>query len=59
MHTCEEMFVDPCWWRNKYMNCCGDNALFVLQRSEYGICYAFNSVLNSQGASKYVNLINN
>lgn len=39
------------------MNCCGENALFVLQRSEYGICYAFNSVLNQQGSSRYVKKI--
>lgn len=38
------------------MNCCGDNALFVLQKSEYGICYAFNSVLNPHGSNRYVNL---
>ncbi|XP_037034912.1 pickpocket protein 19-like [Bradysia coprophila] len=54
IHSCEEMFIEPCWWRSKYVQCCGENGLFVWQRSEYGICYAFNSVLNENGSSRYL-----
>lgn len=37
------------------MNCCaGALGLFVQQDSEYGICYTFNSVLNSIGKARYV-----
>lgn len=47
--------MEPCWWRNRYMNCCGgDRGLFVMQYTEYGICYTFNTVLNSVGKSRSV-----
>jgi Amiloride-sensitive sodium channel len=46
MHTCEEMFTGRCWWRNRYYECC---KLFVEQKSEFGICYAFNSAVNDVG----------
>lgn len=52
---CEELFLEPCWWRNKYYNCCeGIQSLFAMQKSEYGICYAFNSVLNKKGMDRNV-----
>lgn len=46
IHRCEDLFDGECWWRNKYMNCCD---LFTIQRSEYGICYAFNSATSPRG----------
>ncbi|KAJ6635968.1 Pickpocket protein 19 [Pseudolycoriella hygida] len=53
---CEELFIEQCWWRNKYYNCCsGNQKLFVKQKSEYGICYAFNSVLNEIGRERNKN----
>lgn len=54
MYTCEEMFSGRCWWRNKYLNCC---AIFEKQRSEYGICYSFNSGITKEGAVKMVRLL--
>lgn len=50
-HRCEELFVEPCWWRNKYLNCC---TLFAEQKSEYGICYAFNSGSSPVGQQRIV-----
>lgn len=38
-HDCEELF-DTCWWRHRYFNCC---EIFGKQKSEYGICFGFNS----------------
>ena len=52
MYQCEDLFTGRCWWRNKYMNCC---SLFELQRSEYGICYSFNSVVNEVGLLRFQN----
>lgn len=49
MYRCEDLFTGICWWRNKYMNCC---AIFGQQRSEYGICYSFNSIVNDMGKSR-------
>lgn len=40
---CSEIFEGPCWWRNKYINCC---SIFVHQVSTYGHCFAFNSIYN-------------
>lgn len=51
VHKCSELFGLPCWWRNKYINCC---SIFTEQKSEYGICYAFNSATNPVGYSKLV-----
>jgi acid-sensing ion channel, other len=53
MLSCEHIFTGTCWWRNKYYNCCDD--FFVLQKSEYGICYSFNSAVNEIGLIKEVN----
>lgn len=51
-YTCEELFDEAiCWWRNRYFNCCES---FSLQKSEYGLCYSFNSVLNIEGYEKLV-----
>lgn len=52
MLTCEEIFTGKCWWRNKYYNCCDD--FFQLQKSEYGICFSFNSAVNEIGIAKDV-----
>ncbi|XP_059609960.1 pickpocket protein 19-like [Phlebotomus argentipes] len=38
---CSEIFEEPCWWRNKYLNCC---TIFTHQLTTYGICLAFNSL---------------
>lgn len=48
MPTCEETFPNSteCWWRNKYYPCC---TIFSKHKSEYGICYTFNSKLNDMG----------
>lgn len=51
--------MEPCWWRNRYMNCCDDSrGVFVLQETEYGLCFTFNSVLNSIGQSHSVISVN-
>lgn len=52
MLTCEEIFTGKCWWRNKFYNCC--NEFFQLQKSEYGICFSFNSAVNEIGMAKDV-----
>lgn len=47
MHNCEDLFTESlCWWRNKYVPCC---SFFHIQRSEYGLCYSFNSLSNDAG----------
>ncbi|XP_023701694.1 pickpocket protein 19 [Cryptotermes secundus] len=38
--SCDELFVEQCWWRNLDYDCC---SLFELQKTEYGFCYSFNS----------------
>lgn len=53
MLTCEEIFTGKCWWRNKYFNCCTDDLIHI-QKTEYGICYAFNSAVNEIGIEKDV-----
>lgn len=55
MLTCEEIFVGQCWWRNKYWKSCCDDFL-VLQRSEYGLCFSFNSAVSPIGKEKEVRL---
>ncbi|GFG37849.1 hypothetical protein Cfor_04939 [Coptotermes formosanus] len=40
INSCKELFVEKCWWRNMYYDCC---SLFELQKTEYGFCYSFNS----------------
>ena len=52
MLTCDEIFTGRCWWRNKYLNCCED--FFYLARSEYGLCFSFNSAVNDIGLEKEV-----
>lgn len=47
MHTCEELFLE-CWWRIKYYNCC---QILTLQKTEYGICYSFNSATSATSPS--------
>ncbi|KAL7030541.1 hypothetical protein ACKWTF_006702 [Chironomus riparius] len=53
MLTCEEVFTGKCWWRNRYYNCCDD--FFELQKSEYGVCFSFNSAVHDVGFSKSEN----
>lgn len=50
MHDCEVFFVS-CWWREVPRKCCD---LFSKQRSEYGICYSFNSFTSI--GTKFVNV---
>ena len=50
MHDCNIFFVS-CSWRNVAFNCCD---WFSMQRSEYGICWSFNSYTNV--GSKFVNV---
>lgn len=56
MLTCDEIFTGRCWWRNKYMNCCDD--FFYVTRSEYGLCYSFNSAVTDIGREKEVSSFN-
>ncbi|GAB0089180.1 pickpocket protein 19 [Sergentomyia squamirostris] len=44
-YSCLEVFENHCWWRSRYINCCD---IFKLQKSEYGICYSFNSASNEE-----------
>lgn len=49
--TCEEIFIGRCWWRNKYYeNCCDD--FMYLVKSEYSLCYGFNSAVTETGKAK-------
>lgn len=50
MHECNIFFVS-CSWRNVAFNCCD---WFSKQRSEYGICWSFNSFTNV--GSKFINV---
>lgn len=50
MHDCEDFFIS-CWWRNTAFNCC---EWFSKQRSEYGICWSFNSYTNV--GSNFINV---
>lgn len=50
MHNCEDFFMS-CWWKNKPFKCCD---WFSRQRTEYGICWSFNSFLNV--GSKFINV---
>lgn len=54
MLTCEEIFNGKCWWRNKYMACCNEDGLFERVRSEYGLCFSFNSATTEIGKQKDV-----
>nr|XP_036212967.1 pickpocket protein 19 isoform X1 [Bactrocera oleae] len=47
--TCDEMFVQPCHWRRNAYNCCD---LFSMERTEYGFCFVFNSVITEQGRER-------
>jgi acid-sensing ion channel, other len=49
-HKCED-FLKNCFWRQKSVNCCD---IFSRQKSEFGICYSFNS-LSSVG-TPFVNV---
>ncbi|XP_055689017.1 pickpocket protein 19-like [Lutzomyia longipalpis] len=44
---CSNIFKEPCWWRNKYVNCC---TIFVHQVTTYGHCFAFNALYNEEAA---------
>lgn len=48
MPDCEDVFLkEPqCWWRNAYYPCC---EIFAKHKTEFGICYGFNSLLNNEG----------
>lgn len=50
MHECKDLFVN-CWWRIRYINCC---EIFTLQKTEYGLCWSFNSATSLE--SKTVNV---
>ena len=50
MHDCDKFLVS-CSWRNVPFNCCD---WFSMQRSEYGICWSFNSFTNI--GSKFINV---
>lgn len=50
MHDCNDFFVS-CSWRHKPFNCC---EWISKQRSEYGICWSFNSYTNV--GSKFINV---
>lgn len=54
MLTCEEIYVGRCWWRNKYFDCCND--FLYTARSEYGLCFSFNSAVNGIGKEKEVRM---
>lgn len=55
--TCEEIFISRCWWRNKYFdNCCDD--FMHLVKSEYSLCYGFNSAVTEDGKKKEENISN-
>ncbi|XP_054081370.1 pickpocket protein 19 isoform X2 [Zeugodacus cucurbitae] len=43
--TCDELFVQPCRWRRNAYNCCD---LFSMERTEYGFCFVFNSVITDE-----------
>lgn len=53
MYNCSEMF-ERCWWRNRFINCCD---MFKVQKSEYGICHAFNSAASVIGKLRLVRLL--
>lgn len=53
MLTCEELFIGRCWWRNRYYNCCNDFMYVV--KSEYSLCYGFNSAVTDLGIEKDAN----
>lgn len=55
MLTCEEIFTGKCWWRNKYFNCCSEDFI-QHQKTEYGICFGFNSAVNEIGIEKDVRI---
>lgn len=44
MHDCHQFFIQ-CSWRKKPFNCCD---WFTKQRTEYGICWSFNSFSSEQ-----------
>ena len=50
MHNCEDFFVS-CLWKKIPFKCCD---YFSRQRSEYGVCWSFNS--NSNAGTKFVNV---
>ncbi|XP_043470744.1 pickpocket protein 19-like [Leptopilina heterotoma] len=39
---CKDLLKN-CWWRNVPQNCC---EIFQIQKTEYGICYSFNSLVS-------------
>ncbi|XP_050339415.1 pickpocket protein 19-like [Bactrocera neohumeralis] len=47
--TCDELFVQPCHWRRNAYNCCD---LFSMERTEYGFCFVFNSVVTKRGRER-------
>jgi Amiloride-sensitive sodium channel len=53
MHDCEKFLV-KCTWRRKPFDCC---KYFSKQKSEYGICWSFNSFSNE--GTNYVNRTQN
>ncbi|CAD7084022.1 unnamed protein product [Hermetia illucens] len=49
-NPCENILKDECWWGHKRFRCCD---IFVPQKSELGFCYAFNSLVNDLGLTKW------
>ncbi|XP_053945431.1 pickpocket protein 19 [Anastrepha ludens] len=47
--TCDELFEQPCFWRRQEYDCCH---LFSLERTEYGFCFVFNSLINEKGRER-------
>lgn len=50
MHDCEGFF-GSCWWKNFPFKCC---EWFSKQRTEYGLCWSFNSFTNV--GTKFINV---
>ncbi|XP_028043512.1 sodium channel protein Nach-like [Bombyx mandarina] len=49
--NCTQMLTD-CWWADEYFSCCDR---FRPTRTEYGLCYVFNSKLTNEGKVITVN----
>lgn len=54
MHDCESFLLE-CRWRKKPFECC---KLFTKQKTEYGICWSFNSMSSEGNAGNNLSLNN-
>ncbi|XP_067623758.1 pickpocket protein 19-like [Eurosta solidaginis] len=50
--SCDEIFQQPCFWRQKSYNCC---ELFEMELTEYGFCMMFNSLISEKNQQKQRN----